>query len=147
MIPLWTTTIRPVQSRCGWAFSSVGRPCVAQRVCPMPYSPATGFRRMGSSRLRSFPEARRTVRHFPPCRTAIPAESYPRYSRRLKPSRMMGTAFCCPMYPTIPHILVEELHSIVFHYRVCKHVAGHLFHFARGGFLGCPGLNFDFEKL
>jgi len=24
MMPLWTTTIFPVQSRCGWAFSSVG---------------------------------------------------------------------------------------------------------------------------
>src|SRR3954469_21217668 len=23
-------------SKCGWAFSSVTRPCVAQRVCPMP---------------------------------------------------------------------------------------------------------------
>ena len=39
MMPLWTTTIWPVQSRCGCAFSSVGRPCVAQRVWPMPYSP------------------------------------------------------------------------------------------------------------
>ena len=38
MMPLWTTTMRPVQSRCGWAFSSVGRPCVAQRVWPTPYS-------------------------------------------------------------------------------------------------------------
>ena len=35
-MPLWTTTILPVQSRCGCAFSSVGRPCVAQRVWPMP---------------------------------------------------------------------------------------------------------------
>ena len=43
MMPLWTTTIRPVQSRCGWAFSSVGRPCVAQRVWPMPYSPSSGL--------------------------------------------------------------------------------------------------------
>ena len=32
----------PVQSRCGWAFSSVGRPCVAQRVWPMPYMPSIG---------------------------------------------------------------------------------------------------------
>ena len=39
MMPLWTTTILPVQSRCGWAFSSVGRPWVAQRVWPTPYSP------------------------------------------------------------------------------------------------------------
>ena len=43
MIPLCTTTMRPVQSRCGWAFSSVGRPCVAQRVWPMPYSPSSGL--------------------------------------------------------------------------------------------------------
>ena len=35
-MPLWTTTMSPVQSRCGCAFSSVGRPCVAQRVWPMP---------------------------------------------------------------------------------------------------------------
>ena len=43
MMPLCTTTMRPVQSRCGCAFSSVGRPCVAQRVCPMPYSPSSGL--------------------------------------------------------------------------------------------------------
>ena len=41
-MPLCTTTIRPVQSRWGWAFSSVGRPCVAQRVWPMPKVPAMG---------------------------------------------------------------------------------------------------------
>ena len=35
-MPLCTTTMSPLQSRCGWAFSSVGRPCVAQRVWPMP---------------------------------------------------------------------------------------------------------------
>ena len=50
----------PVQSRCGCAFSSVGRPCVAQRVWPMPYGPSIGFTRMASSRLRSLPDARRT---------------------------------------------------------------------------------------
>ena len=27
---------RPLQSSCGWAFSWLGRPCVAQRVCPRP---------------------------------------------------------------------------------------------------------------
>ena len=42
MMPLCTTTISPVQSRCGWAFSSVGRPCVAQRVWPIPYMPSIG---------------------------------------------------------------------------------------------------------
>src|SRR5262249_53372702 len=35
---------------------------------------------------------------------AIPAESYPRYSRRFKPSRRRGAACFGPTYPTIPHI-------------------------------------------
>ena len=35
MIPLWMIAMRPVQSTCGWAFSAVGLPCVAQRVCPI----------------------------------------------------------------------------------------------------------------
>src|SRR5450755_1847603 len=33
------TWMRPVQSWCGWAFSSDGRPWVAQRVWPMPTVP------------------------------------------------------------------------------------------------------------
>ncbi len=40
-MPLWTTVIRPVQSLWGWAFRSLGRPCVAQRVWPRPM-PALG---------------------------------------------------------------------------------------------------------
>src|SRR6266545_4630518 len=36
MIPLWITAVTPPQSTCGWAFCSVGRPCVAQRVWPIP---------------------------------------------------------------------------------------------------------------
>ena len=43
MMPLCTTTIRPVQSRCGCAFSSVGRPCVAQRVWPDAVQPVNGL--------------------------------------------------------------------------------------------------------
>ena len=58
MMPLCTTTIRPVQSRCGWAFSSVGRPCVAHRVWPTPYSPSSGSAWMTSSRRESFPALR-----------------------------------------------------------------------------------------
>ena len=81
MMPLCTTTILPVQSRCGCAFSSVGRPCVAQRVWPMPYVPSSGFMRIMFSRLRSFPSTRRIWRPSPLPETAIPAESYPRYSR------------------------------------------------------------------
>ena len=37
MMPLWTTATGPVL--CGWAFTSEGRPCVAQRVCPTPTEP------------------------------------------------------------------------------------------------------------
>ena len=40
MMPLCTTATPPYA--CGWAFSSDGRPCVAQRVCPMPVQPASG---------------------------------------------------------------------------------------------------------
>ena len=65
MIPLWTTTRRPVQSRCGWAFSSVGRPCVAQRVWPRPKSPSIGSARMASSSFaqlaRAAPQLNRAV--------------------------------------------------------------------------------------
>ena len=41
MIPLWTTAMRPLQSRCGWAFWSFTSPWVAQRVWPMPQLPAS----------------------------------------------------------------------------------------------------------
>src|SRR5690349_19348539 len=106
MIPLWTTTIRPVQSRCGWAFSSVGRPCVAHRVWPTPYSPLIGVVAITSSRRASLPALRR--RSMVPSRTtATPAESYPRYSSRRSPSIRIGTTGFDPMYPMIPHIPVS----------------------------------------
>ena len=57
MMPLCTTTMRPWQSRCGCAFSSVGRPCVAHRVWPMPNSPAIGSFARTSSRLRQLARA------------------------------------------------------------------------------------------
>src|SRR5579872_7400696 len=60
---------------------------------------------MTSSRLRSFPSARRICRPSPLPHTAIPAESYPRYSRRRNPSIMTGTTLFLPTYPTMPHIL------------------------------------------
>ena len=44
MMPLWTTTILPWQSWWGWAFSSLGRPWVAQRVWPIPKAPAMRLR-------------------------------------------------------------------------------------------------------
>ena len=36
--------------------------------------------------------------------TATPAESYPRYSRRLKPSINVETTFLFEIAPTMPHI-------------------------------------------
>ena len=54
-IPLWTTTIWPVQSVCGWALISVGRPCVAQRVWPIPVAPAAGSFESFSTRFPSLP--------------------------------------------------------------------------------------------
>src|SRR5271156_4902814 len=35
---------------------------------------------------------------------ATPAESYPRYSSRRKPSSRIGVASALPIYPIIPHI-------------------------------------------
>ncbi len=53
MMPLWTTATLPSASRCGWAFSSVGAPWVAQRVCAMPVVPAKRLgMRASSSRTR-----------------------------------------------------------------------------------------------
>src|SRR5438270_11337723 len=101
----------------------------------MPYPPSTGLSFSTSSRFRSLPEARRTDKHPLSSSTATPAESYPRYSSRLRPSIMMGTALCGPMYPTIPHIisrLVQELHAIILNDRVGQHLAGDLIHFPPG---------------
>src|SRR3990172_6615394 len=97
------TTMSPQQSRCGCAFSSVGFPCVAHRVWPMPVVPA-GY--APSSPLRgaeSFP-AVFAISIAPPSTTAIPALSYPRYSSRCSPSSSSGAASRSPVYPMIPHI-------------------------------------------
>ena len=47
MMPLCTTATSP--ATCGCAFASLGRPCVAQRVCPMPVVP--GERALRERRL------------------------------------------------------------------------------------------------
>ena len=83
--------MEPVQSVCGWAFSSEGRPWVAHRVCPMPSGPSSGRSRSAASRLRRRPALRRTW-STPSATTATPAESYPRYSSRFSPSRMIPVA-------------------------------------------------------
>src|SRR5574337_1368314 len=105
MMPLWTTTRSPVQSLWGWAFSSVGRPWVAQRVWPSPTSPEKSRPHSTFSNSLIFPTLRWTT--IRSCwRIARPAESYPRYSSRFNPSRRTGTTFLCPTYPTIPHIVL-----------------------------------------
>ena len=74
MIPLWTTTSVPWQSVWGWAFSSDGRPWVAQRVWPMPSEPVSGRSPRTASSILIRPAARRTW-SVPSWSTAMPAES------------------------------------------------------------------------
>ena len=75
MIPLWITATRPSQSRWGCALRSVGAPCVAQRVWPIPTFP-TG-RSPASRAASSSPSlpARFTTPSDAPSITATPAES------------------------------------------------------------------------
>ncbi len=74
MIPLCTTATWPAASRCGWAFSSLGAPWVAQRVCAMPVVPAN---RLGSrsSSSRTRPLALTVLMAPDRPLTATPAES------------------------------------------------------------------------
>src|SRR5438477_6142600 len=67
---------------------------------------------MASSRLRSLPSARRICSPSPLPATAMPAESYPRYSSRFSPSMMTGTTRLLPTYPTIPHIGLVYEHKV-----------------------------------
>src|SRR2546426_750716 len=100
MIPLWASAIFPVQSTCGWAFTFDGAPWVAHRVWAKPVEPFNG----GScaSRFAMKPLSFMTCRALPTI--ATPALSWPRYSRRLRPSSRIGRASRRPAYPTIPHI-------------------------------------------
>ena len=107
MMPLWMRASRPSSPpRCGWAFWSVGPPWVAQRVCPIPVVDA-GQRVAVEGVLEvdelagPLLEARR-----PSVTRATPAESYPRYSRRARPSMTTSSAMPSvrPTYPTIPHM-------------------------------------------
>jgi len=72
MMPLWTTATGP--DVCGCALRSVGRPCVAHRVWPMPVLPRSGFFFSVSARCTSLPTARTISIPRPVC-TARPAES------------------------------------------------------------------------
>jgi len=53
---LWTTA--SPREACGWALVSVGLPCVAQRVWPMPIEPKSGAAASLASRFLSLPSAR-----------------------------------------------------------------------------------------
>ena len=104
MMPLWTTAMRPVWSRCGCALRSLGAPCVAQRVWPMPvWATGSGLASSSASRLTSLP-AFLADTIVPSWTSATPPESYPRYSRRLRPPMTTSSAERCPTYPTIPHM-------------------------------------------
>ena len=102
-MPLWTTAIRPAASVCGWALRSLGSPWVAQRVWAIPTLPGPGSSPIAARRSSTRPTAfvvRRALRWA----TAIPAESYPRYSRRASPSTRILDAGRVPTYPTMPHM-------------------------------------------
>ena len=104
MMPLWMMASEPSEHMWGCALRSTGMPWVAQRVCPMPDVARVVFTLSSLvSRFTSLPSARTVVS----ClfwMNATPAESYPRYSRRRKPSTISGTAGLCPVYPMMPHI-------------------------------------------
>ena len=93
--------------KCGWALRSAGTPWVAQRVCAIPRLPISGCAAKLASNTATLPTER--VRTNSPwvLITATPAESYPRYSSRRKPSNKISTIGLCATAPTIPHIIVS----------------------------------------
>ena len=99
----------PFWDRWGWALVSVGAPWVAQRVWPMPQVPgnAAPFS-VFSYRPETLPDTFAS-RIFSLPTTAMPAESYPRYSIRVIPSRRMGATCLLPVNPMIPHMSVYLL--------------------------------------
>ena len=72
MIPLCTTATLP--EICGCAFSSVGLPWVAQRVCAIPSEPEICDVFTASARLITLP-TRRSRSTWPALINAKPAES------------------------------------------------------------------------
>ena len=76
MMPLWMRASLPsAPPRCGWAFWSVGPPCVAHRVWPMPVvAPGSASASRAPRRFTSLP-ARFSVATPPSVTSATPAES------------------------------------------------------------------------
>ncbi len=104
MMPLCTMATAPSQSVCGCAFSTVGAPCVAQRVWAIP--PQQGPR-AGSSFGVLAPVIRPTWRKSwsrSSQAKAMPQESYPRYSSLFRLSRSKPVLARGPTYPKIPHM-------------------------------------------
>lgn len=85
MMPLQMMATLPSMLVCGWAFTSLGSPLVAQRVWPMPTVAASAYARClrrGSSNGRPSCARPRLALSMPGAVGATPAESWPRYSRR-----------------------------------------------------------------
>jgi len=87
-----------------FAVVSVGAPCVAQRVWPMPEVPGSSVPFCVFSASASIWPDALIICSAPSFCTAMPALSYPRYSSLRSPSRSSGAAACEPVNPTIPHI-------------------------------------------
>ena len=73
MIPLWTTATSS-REKCGCALVVTGAPCVAQRVCEMPSSPASPDFFNWASRSATRAVLRERV-SAPPASSATPQES------------------------------------------------------------------------
>src|SRR3989304_6418906 len=116
MIPLCITAISFLQSIWGCAFSIVGVPWVAHRVCAIPIVAWILFPLSFFSSSAILPTAF-SHRKVPFSINATPEESYPRYSSLLMPSRRTLMVSLCPIYPTIPHIRFSPKkipHIVVF---------------------------------
>src|SRR3990167_2378492 len=87
----------------GCAFSIVGAPWVAHRLCAIPMFVWILFPLSFFSSSAILPTAF-SHRKVPFSINATPEESYPRYSSLLMPSRRTLMVSLCPIYPTIPHI-------------------------------------------
>ena len=89
MIPLWMIATLPSMLECGCAFTSLGTPFVAQRVCPIAtVASGNGSDSISATRLLRRPAFFLTrTRSMPGATSATPAESYPRYSSRSKPCK------------------------------------------------------------
>ena len=74
MMPFSTMEMRPLQSLCGWALATLGRPCVAQRVCPRPTTAADSLSAAAAISASRLPTERTTAMPSPSSR-ASPAES------------------------------------------------------------------------